>query len=119
MAVSSDLCQVRVFPLGLKEAAKLQVQSSTSYLPNTMAMGPAATAPARPPRGNTDTVKDQSSRTMPLSRGAPVRSNHVLFMNVWMYCKGRTVLCDRGEREACECFCIHLPVLGSCCYILG
>lgn len=74
-----------------------------------MAMGPAATAPARPPRGYTDTVKDHSIKTMPLSRGVPVRSSHVLFMNVWMYCERRTVLHDRG-RETCKCFLLHPSV---------
>lgn len=40
-----------LIPLGLREAAKLKLICSTSYLPSMMAMGPATTAPVRPPRG--------------------------------------------------------------------
>lgn len=78
-----------------------------------MAMGPATTAPASPPRGYTETVKDQSSRIMLSSGGTPVRSCQVLFMNTWMYCEGRTVLCnhhmERKDAEKCKGFLIHVP----------
>ena len=89
-----------------------------------MGLGPAATAPVSPPRGYAGTVEDHSNSIALFSRGTPVCSSQVSFMNIWMYWEERTVMRnhdlemkDTEKARACSLtylftLCSHLQTFG-------
>ena len=74
-------CRASCPHLGCPSLKGIWGSTGSTYLPSVMAMGPASSAPRRPPTGYRDTMRDHRSGTSWSGSGRPVRIRHVSLVN--------------------------------------